>query len=151
MTEFVAHWPPASIFLKTAAIRGFMKRFQRNSGVKLLSASPFEWRGLFLAFLIVCLFVWTQQQIFNNWLVSWVMSASRMLINLSKWLNRKRKSADFWPDVSWFLPEVSGFSKFLKLHLIILPQTWWKPLNRKRTVIFLTGCDKNSPESSSFF
>jgi hypothetical protein len=61
--------------LNTAAIRAFMKRFQRNSGVKLLSASLFEWRGLFLAFLIVCLFVWTQQQ---------------MLLKLSKWLNKKK-------------------------------------------------------------
>ena len=42
---------------QTAAIRAFMKRIQRNSGVKLLFARRFEPRGLFLGFPIVCLFV----------------------------------------------------------------------------------------------
>ena len=51
---------------KTAAISPFMERIGRNSGVKLLSASPLKWRGLFLAFLTVCLFVRTQQQTLIN-------------------------------------------------------------------------------------
>lgn len=36
------------IFTKSAAIRAFMNRFQRNSELKLLSASSFEPRGRFL-------------------------------------------------------------------------------------------------------
>ena len=51
---------------KSAAISPFMERIGRNSGVKLLSASPLKWRGLFLAFLTVCLFVRTQQQTLIN-------------------------------------------------------------------------------------
>jgi hypothetical protein len=43
--------------LETAAIRAFMKRFQRNLGGELLLASPFEWRGPFSVVLIACLFV----------------------------------------------------------------------------------------------
>ena len=38
-------------------IRAFMKRFQRNLGVKLLLASLFEWCGLISEILIACLFV----------------------------------------------------------------------------------------------
>ena len=51
---------------KSAAISPFMERIGRNSGVKLLSASPLKWRGLFLVFLTVCLFVRTQQQTLIN-------------------------------------------------------------------------------------
>ena len=51
---------------KSAAISPFMERIGRNSGVKLLSASPLKWRGLFLAFLTACLFVRTQQQTLIN-------------------------------------------------------------------------------------
>ena len=43
-----------------------MERIGRNSGVKLLSASPLKWRGLFLVFPTVCLFVRTQQQTLIN-------------------------------------------------------------------------------------
>jgi len=52
-------WKPR-IFTKTAAIRAFTLRFQRNSGFKLLLARPFEPRGLFSVSLIVCLFNWAQ-------------------------------------------------------------------------------------------
>ena len=51
---------------KTAAISPFMERIGRNSGVKLLSARSLKWRGPFLAFLTVCLFVRTQQQTLIN-------------------------------------------------------------------------------------
>ena len=51
---------------KTAAISLFMERIGRNSGVKLLSARSLKWRGLFLVFLTVCLFVRTQQQMLMN-------------------------------------------------------------------------------------
>ena len=44
------------IFTKSAAIRAFMNRFQRNSELKLLSASSFEPRGRF-SVLLVRLFV----------------------------------------------------------------------------------------------
>ena len=40
----------ALLFGKSAAISTFMKRFQWNSGVKLLFGRLFEWRGLFLRF-----------------------------------------------------------------------------------------------------